>query len=136
MCRLFRNLSRESALPANRMRPDTITKKKKRTFKQLVVLVFSVLLGACLGLALVHASPDGDPVGPLTLLTCFVVAICVHELGHVAGSLSVRFRVTSFSVGPLMLQKGPGGIRFRRSPMRLGGLVTALPVGLENLRRR
>ena len=118
----------------NRMRPQT--KKKKRTFKQWVVFVFALFFGAFLGFAIEHARPDGDPVGPLTLLICFLAGIFIHELGHVVGAVSVRFRVTTFTVGPLMLQKGPTGIRFRRAQFRLGGLVTAVPVGTESLPRR
>jgi hypothetical protein len=100
-----------------------------------MVLAFSVVFGVFLGWAVGRVS-SASPLGPLTFLLSFVAAIFVHELGHAAAALIVRFQVQSFTVGPVMLHREAAGLRFRRTRVKIGGLVTIVPVGLHDLGKR
>ena len=116
------------------MRPQP---KEREPFnaKRLVILAFSVVFGGFLGLAVGRVS-HASLWGPLTFLLCFIAAIFVHELGHAMAALIVRFQVQSFTVGPVMLHREAAGLRFRRTRVRIGGLVTIVPVGLHDLGKR
>jgi hypothetical protein len=116
------------------MRPQP---KERETFnaKRLMVLAFSVVFGLFLGWAVGRVS-SATPLGPLTFLLSFVAAIFVHELGHAVAALMVRFQVQSFTVGPVMMQREAAGLRFRRTRIKIGGLVTIVPVGLHDLGKR
>ena len=103
--------------------------------KRLMVLFVSVVLGLFLGAAIGRVS-SAAPLGPFTLLLFFVAAIFVHELGHSVAALIVRFQVQSFAVGPLMMHREASGLRFRRTRIKIGGLVTIVPVGLHDLSKR
>jgi hypothetical protein len=101
-----------------------------------MVLALSAGFGMLVGWAMGHADTGQQPINPLMFLVFFFAAIFVHELGHVAGALIVRFQVKSFTVGPLTLQLGRAGLRLRRAPFKVGGFVGAAPVGQHDLRRR
>ena len=111
--------------------------KEREPFKakRLMVLAFSVVFGLFLGGAVERVS-SATPLGPLTFLLSFVVAIFVHELGHAVAALIVRFQVQSFTVGPVMMHREAAGLRFRRTPIKICGLVTIVPVGLHDLGKR
>jgi hypothetical protein len=116
------------------MRPQP---KEREPFnaKRLMVLAFSMVFGIFLGWAVVHVS-SATPLGPLTFLLSFVAAIFVHELGHAVAALMVRFQVQSFTVGPVMMHREAAGLRFQRTRIKIGGLVTIVPVGLHDLGKR
>jgi len=116
------------------MRPQP---KEREPFnaKRLMVLAFSVVFGLLLGWVVGHVS-SATPLGPFTFLLSFAAAIFVHELGHAVAALMVRFQVQSFTVGPLMMRREATGLRFRRTRIRIGGLVTIVPVGLHELGKR
>lgn len=103
--------------------------------KRLRVLAFSVVFGLFLGWAVGRVS-SATPLGPLTFLLFVVAAIFVHELGHAVAAHIVRFQVQSFTVGPVMMHREAAGLRFRRTPIKVGGLVTIVPVGLHDLGKR
>jgi hypothetical protein len=46
------------------------------------------------------------------------------------------FQVQSFTVGPVMMHREAAGLRFQRTRMKIGGLVTIVPVGLHDLGKR
>src|SRR5438045_8892219 len=117
------------------MRPQA-KQQEPMTFKRLLVLAASAGFGGFLGWAMQHANRGENPISPLMFLSFFFGAVFVHELGHVAGALVVRFQVNSFTVGPLMLRREPGGMRIRRTHVKIGGFVGIVPVGQHNLRRR
>src|ERR1700760_4126658 len=116
------------------MRPQP---KQREPFnrKRLVIFAIALSVGMFLGWAIGHVSSDSS-VGPLAFLLFFAAAIFVHELGHAAAAVVVRFQVQSFTVGPLMLHREAAGLPFRRSRVKFGGLVTIVPVGLHDLGKR
>lgn len=116
------------------MRPEP---KEREPFnaKRLVVTAFSVVFGVFLGWAVGRVSA-AKPWGPITFLLSFFGAIFVHEVGHAAAALMVRFQVQSFTVGPVMIHREAAGLRFRRTRIKFGGLVTIVPVGLHDLAKR
>lgn len=103
--------------------------------KRLLIFVFSVIFGMFLGWALASVS-SATPSGPLTFLPSFFAAIFVHELGHAAAASMVRFQVQSFTVGPVMMHREAAGLRFRRTRIKIGGLVTIVPIGVHDLAKR
>lgn len=72
----------------------------------------------------------------LALLGALVIGTAIHELGHVAGALIAKFSVFSFSIGPVTLRRESSGLRLRIANFRLIGMITAVPLGSYNLRRR
>lgn len=64
------------------------------------------------------------------------VGITVHELGHVAAALIVKFTIFSFTVGPITLRRESGSLRLRTENFRVGGMVTAVPLHSDNLAPR
>ncbi|HET9742566.1 MAG TPA: site-2 protease family protein [Terriglobales bacterium] len=106
------------------------------TLKRVVVLVISFAVGVVLAAGIAESTATVGPVGPIIFLAYLVGAIFVHELGHLIGAAMVGFQVKSFAVGPLMLCRERDGFRLRRSHFKLGGMVTAVPVGSHDLRRR
>src|SRR5215472_8774022 len=116
------------------MRPQP---KEREPFnaKRIMIFAFSMVFGVFLGLAIGRAS-SATPLGPLTFLLFFVAAVFLHELGHAAAAVMVRFQVQSFAVGPVMMHREAAGLRFRRTRIKIGGLVTIVPVGLHDLAKR
>jgi hypothetical protein len=76
--------------------------------------------------------------GLTTWLLAGVVAILVHELGHVASAKAVGFRIDFFLAGPVILQRNDVGwtLGFDLTAMRQGaaGMVGWTPVSSDNLR--
>ena len=116
------------------MRPQP-KEREPLTVKRLIVLAFSLGFGMFLGLSLGRVS-SATPLGPFTFLLFFVAGIFVHELGHAMAALMARFQVQSFTVGPVMLHREAAGLRFRRTRIKIGGLVTIVPVGVHDLPKR
>lgn len=116
------------------MRPQP---KEREPFnaKRLMIIAFSAVFGGFLGWAIGRVS-SGSPLAPLIFLLSFVAAIIAHELGHAIAALIVQFQVQSFTVGPIMLHREAAGLRFRRTQVKIGGLVTIVPVGLHELGKR
>ncbi len=103
--------------------------------KGLMSVAFLVIFTLFNAWALGRVS-SATPLEPLIFLLSFFAAIFVHELGHAVAALMVRFQVQSFTVGPVMMHREAAGLRFRRTPIRIGGLVTIVPVGLHDLGKR
>lgn len=74
---------------------------------------------------------------PGMLLNLYGV-IVAHEVGHLVAGLTQNFRFGSMIVGPLWIQRERGRLRVRlnRSLALAGGIVSMLPNGDEDLRRR
>jgi hypothetical protein len=74
----------------------------------------------------------------ILLLPAMYVAILIHELGHFVAAQVVGFRWREFAVGPVILRREAGGIRwhFAASRFLAGGQVQAVPRSAEGLRRR
>lgn len=93
-----------------------------------VILLFEIVL---------QLMPVQEPaLSVLGLCAALAIGIVVHELGHVAGALAVGFSIFSFTAGPITLRRESGGLRLRIANFRIGGMITAVPVGSHNLRRR
>jgi len=68
-----------------------------------------------------------------------ILALTVHELGHLVAGLAVGFRFSLFAIGPLLVERTPaGGIRlaWNRVPSFFGGVAGTLPTSAEGLRGR
>jgi hypothetical protein len=74
----------------------------------------------------------------LLFLPAYYLVVAVHELGHLAAALFVRFEWREFSTDPLVVRRKAARIRWRFVPARLlaGGQVQAVPPDALNLRRR
>ena len=58
-----------------------------------------------------------------------LLAVLLHELGHLLGGLAGGMRLLMFAVGPLRVTRTAGGLRFGRHSLRSGvlGFVSMLP---------
>ena len=68
-----------------------------------------------------------------------VIALVVHELGHLVAGLAVGFRFSFFAFGPLLVERTPlGPIRlgWNRVPSLAGGAAATLPTSVHSLRWR
>jgi len=74
----------------------------------------------------------------LLLLPAMYVTIFVHELGHLAAALAIGFRWREFAVGPVVVRRESGGLRWHFSLSRVfsGGQVQATPRSADGLRWR
>src|SRR5690348_18417243 len=111
------------------MRPQP-KQREPFTTKRLLTLAVAVVVGMFLGWALGRVSSSS--LGPLAFLSFFATGIFVHELGHAMAALMVHFQVQSFTVGPLLLHREAAGLRLRRTRVNFAGLVTIVPVGLND----
>ncbi len=116
------------------MRPQP-KQREPFTVKRLMTLAVALVSGMFLGMALQTVS-SGSHFGLAAFVLFFIIAVFVHELGHAVAALTVRFQVQSFTVGPLMLHRQADGLRFRRTRLKFGGLVTIVPIGAHNLAKR
>jgi hypothetical protein len=71
-------------------------------------------------------------------LLLYMLAIAVHEAGHVLAGRLAGFRLLLFIVGPFRMERSPDGFRYgvNRSIMLAGGLAAMTPAGLHDLRQR
>lgn len=74
----------------------------------------------------------------LHLVLAIVLAIALHELGHVTAGLLVGFRFLKLSVGPFLVQRTPAGLRLgiNRTANVTGGVAAMAPTGNERLAER
>lgn len=71
------------------------------------------------------------------LIFWLIVAVAVHELGHVVGAIQANFEIHSVTISLVEFRRVGNRFRMRRAPrMRVGGLVRALPRDSENLPQR
>lgn len=89
----------------------------------LLGVIFQLLLGAVLG-TLFIALAGGSVPGLLLLALSFVLALAVHELGHVLFGLWRGFEFVELGIGPLVL--GRSGVRWG-SGGRLGFALMVPP---------
>lgn len=67
------------------------------------------------------------------------VALAGHEIGHLIAGRSQRLVLHLFAVGPLSVERSPGGgyaVRFNRSAVAWGGRARMYPTDAEHLVRR
>jgi hypothetical protein len=119
-----------------------------RVLRFIVFLIFTLAAGFGLGWLLAwlderlgrQTSSSFELGWPHLLLlpVVYLVVITVHELGHVAGGLLVRFRFLLLVVGPLKLVNSQAGLKFEWNTnlAMIGGLAACLPTDTHNLRRR
>ena len=72
----------------------------------------------------------------LSFVGIFVLAIVVHEVGHLICALNVNFRVCSLMVGPITIHWNNGRLSVRWGTLKIGGMVAVAPNGIHDLRRR
>ena len=93
-----------------------------------------LLIGAAIGLGLVFMPDWLSDMLPgfnfLVWLPCFYIAICVHELAHLAAGIAVGMPPGGLVVGGFVLMKSGDHWTFRFDKRRLlgGGLAVPLPV--------
>jgi hypothetical protein len=127
-------------------------KTQKSTFKKLAFGLLFGIVGAGAGYGVGRllggqAAPTGSGPGlawpdlfiilPALGLALFF-ALAIHELGHVLAGLAVGFEFRLFVVGPLMLEREAGQLRFKwnRNLNTSGGLALCLPQGQHRLAQR
>jgi hypothetical protein len=79
-----------------------------------------------------------DPLIYLALVPLIILAMALHELGHVIGGLLAGFRFICLVAGPLRVIATAQGIRFglNRNMDLAGGMATTLPMDGSNLQPR
>jgi hypothetical protein len=119
------------------MRPKTARKRVGGMIFGLIAgMVFAGLLIESSNAATDAGNPATAFVVPFFLLS-FVVAVAVHEFGHVVAGWTVRFRFSFISIGPLFLkiEYGRPKIGLRRG-MPSGGRAGMHLDQVRRLRRR
>ena len=107
---------------------------------------WGMIPGAVIGVLLARYLPSFDAdflldhmleVG-LTVFGVYYLTILLHELGHLAAGLGVGWAFRQFAVGPFVIAREAGGLRFRFATARLlgGGQVAMLPESTDRLRSR
>lgn len=68
----------------------------------------------------------------------YYLAVLLHEVGHLIAGVAVGFAFRQFAVGPFVLTREIGGLRFHFATARLlgGGQVAMLPESTDGLRAR
>ncbi|OGX91364.1 hypothetical protein BEN49_05065 [Hymenobacter coccineus] len=97
--------------------------------------------GAKHGLRLLHhaAWSRGQVAGLLALLpVAWLLAVLLHELGHVLAGQTQRFQFRWLAVGPLLWKREAGRLRlvWNKSLNLAGGMALCLPPNADDLRRR
>jgi hypothetical protein len=109
----------------------------ENSIKKVLFQVLNLGIGGTMGWFLGQSAFSGGyGIGFLGFLGLFALAIVVHELGHVIGALRVNFRVCSFTVGPITIRWSGGRTTIRWGTLRILGLVSLVPNGIHDLRRR
>lgn len=72
----------------------------------------------------------------LSLAPVLFAVLAVHEWGHLLGARSAGFRFALFVVGPLLVMRRSGRVRWslNRNPAMFGGATVSAPVDLRDLR--
>jgi len=121
----------------DRLQPLPLRKKR-----QWWAMAVGALIGGCLTQVVPSFDPDyvldHSLEFLLTAIGVYYLAILLHELGHLAAGLSVGFTFRQMAVGPLVILREAGGLRFRFAGTRLlgGGLVAMLPESTDGLRSK
>jgi hypothetical protein len=122
--------------------------RKHRSIRQLLGTALLFGVGAFIGVFAARSGFRPLPELGLTTMQLIVVAlalpilwllaVAVHEGGHVLGGRLASFRTLLFIVGPFKLERSALGFRaaFNRDIVTAGGLAAMAPVGLQDLRRR
>lgn len=124
----------ESAQPAA---SETTSSRGWSTKKWVTSIVGGLVLGIALRLLVAFGErlPSFGIVLPAYTIG-FLGAVLVHEIGHLTAAVLVGFEVVAFAVWPLLVhragQKWRVGI-WRPGRSRIGGFVSACPVGTHNL---
>lgn len=86
----------------------------------------------------VHLDGTGVLVFVVGLAPVFMLAVGIHEAGHLVAGAAVGFKPYVFIVGPLKLERTDGRWRigFNRSISLSGGLSAGIPNHTERLRER
>jgi len=121
---------------------SAVRPKGKR--KNLVNIVFGILLGIPFGIALIVASSRAraarNPAADYLILIyilAFVLAIVLHELGHLLAGWTVGFHFSSITVGPFSARLEYGRLRIQvRRTLPAGGYAGMHVDRIRRLRRR
>lgn len=122
------------------MRPAA--KRSRSRWRLAGVIVASALVGVIAGLAGFatgrSARVQPSPWLPVTGLAGALIAIAVHELGHVAAGLTQGLAFKWMTVGPLRVSLEHGRLRFgvNRVGILWGGVAVLQPRDDRDLRRR
>ncbi len=117
----------------------------RRPRKKLRSKLLPVALGFLFGILLVQSANDpdtlGSPAATYTVLFYFLVlllAVVVHEAGHLLAGWIVGFRFGFVSIGPFTLNRVHGRlkVRFRQILTGASGLAGMHVDGVRRLRRR
>ncbi len=98
----------------------------RRRAKSLVGTTVGFISGLVGGFILTksveQANRAGSGLGPLTFIAAFILAITIHELGHLVAGWAVGFHFSFVYIGPfsLRLEHGALKIRIRREMPALG----------------
>jgi hypothetical protein len=118
--------------------------RRSLNWRVLISILVSLCLGALVGLAIgrITGGPElsrGVRLGVLLALPFIVVlAVLVHELGHVFAGLLGGMRFLFMAVGPVMLSREGDALHWRRSRNLAfwGGFTVMVPVAEDGFRRR
>lgn len=125
---------------AVRMPPPKPAAKQAFTAKKLALILAGVLIGGVGGFLVgkygvgLLAPWDGPKwmklVALLTLPAWWMVAVGIHEFGHVVGGWLGGGRLLLYVVGPFMWRRTPAGLKFswNRQVNLSGGLAACLPL--------
>lgn len=123
-------------------------RRKPGLLRRVLPTLAFFLGGAAFGVAVARGGLQALPALGFTpvqtalllasLPVLYMLAIAIHEIGHVLGGKLVDFRMLLFIVGPLRVDRSTGELRpgLNRSVLLAGGLAAMVPVGLHDLRRR
>lgn len=106
--------------------------------------LFSLLMGIPFAIVLIAASnsarDERNPAANLVFIFYFlslVLAVIVHELGHLLAGWVVGFRFSSITIGPVSLRKEYGSLKIRlRRALPTGGYAGMHVDHVRRLRRR
>jgi hypothetical protein len=97
-----------------------------------------LIVGGALGLAMVWLVPaDNLPLFLLQMFSALFIYVGLHEAGHAIAAVHQGFRLLTFSVWPMALQRRSGSWRVKwLGKIRAFGFVAADPVSAVDLRKR
>jgi hypothetical protein len=122
-------------------------KGKKNTWKQVLFTIVLTFGGAFLGYGIGYLSSSSNSGNTTStpweyklmlipvILISFLIVLALHELGHVLAGLSVGFDFRMYTVGPFMIEKEEGKLKFKWNTNlnTFGGLALCLPQSTEGL---
>jgi hypothetical protein len=124
------------------------TEKQRITRMKVLSGIMLAVIGSVMGFTIASIVLDGEETVstplyykllniPLIIIAYFVV-IGIHELGHVLAGWSQKFVFRFITVGPFMLEREAGQLKFKwnKQVNLLGGLALSLPNDQYNLVKR